>query len=226
MEVSVDTFAEQIRYLETAGTIVSLEDALSRLGTSGDDRLFVLTFDDGYADMYANALPVLLDRSHPFTLYLTTLPLEDPSTSQPGALPLTWQQVEEMVDSKLATIGAHTHTHPDLRFLSSDDITTELDQSNQLIEKRLGVKPRHFAYPKGWWSADAESDVRKRYDTAVLGEGPPNRLETDRHRLHRVAVQKSDGMRFFRRKLSTGLVLEDRLRRVVRKYDGPPEPAT
>jgi hypothetical protein len=35
-------------------------------------------------------------------------------------------------------------------------------------------------------------------------------------------VQKSDGMRFFRRKLATGLVLEERLRRVVRGYRGPP----
>ncbi len=223
MEIATETFAEQIHYLEGEGSIVSLEDAVARLGTPEDDRLFVLTFDDGYSDMYANAFPLLVERNHPFMLYITTLPIEDPSLARPGALPLTWEHVEEMIESGLASIGAHTHTHPDLRFLTPDDVAVELDESNALIYDRIGLEPRHFAYPKGWWSADAEPEVKKRYETAVLGEGPPNRSETDRWRLHRVAVQKSDGMRFFRRKLATGLVLEDRLRRRVRRYDGPPE---
>ncbi len=222
MEVATETFVSQIDYLEAEGSIVSLDDAVSLMGTPGDDRLFVLTFDDGYADMYTNAFPLIVERSVPFTLYVTTLPLEDPSVSRPGALPLNWEQLEEMFDSGLGTVGAHTHSHPDLRFLSSDVVADELDESNALIHDRLGVEPRHFAYPKGWWSASAESEVRRRYTTAVLGEGPPNILGTDHWRLHRVAVQKSDGMRFFRRKLATGLVLEDRLRRIVRSYNGPP----
>ncbi len=221
MEVATETFANQIRYLEAEGSIVSLEDAIARVGTPDDDRLFVLTFDDGYADMHANAFPLLRDRHIPFTLYITTLPIEDSTATQPGASPLTWAQVEEMLGSGLVTIGAHTHSHPDLRYLSADAVAAELDESNALILDRLGVQPRHFAYPKGWWSAGAEPEVRKRYATAVLGEGPPNRPGTDLRRLHRLAVQKSDGMRFFKRKLATGLVLEDRLRRIVRSYHGP-----
>ena len=222
MEVATETFANQIRYLQAEGSIVSLGDAVSRIGMPGDDRLFVLTFDDGYADMYANAFPLLVERSVPFTVYLTTLPIEDPSGFRPGASPLTWEHLEEMVASGLTTVGAHTHSHPDLRFLSANAVAAELDESNALIFDRLGVQPRHFAYPKGWWAAGAEPEVRKRYATAVLGEGPPNRPETDLRRLHRVAVQKSDGMRFFKRKLATGLVLEDRLRRIARSYHGPP----
>ena len=223
MEVATEIFMRQLEYLEAQGSIVTLEDAVSRIGQPGDNRLFVLTFDDGYADIFLNALPLLLDRNIPFTLYLTTQPFEDSQASLSGASPLTWRQVAEMVESGLATIGAHTHSHPDLRFLGSDEVAAELDMSNTLIQDRLGVDPRHFAYPKGWWSAGAELEVRKRYTTAVLGEGPPNTSGTEHFRLHRVAVQKSDGFRFFKRKLDTGLVLEDRLRRVVRRYEGPPD---
>ena len=103
MEVATNTFVLQIEYLEAEGSIVSLDAAVSRMGTPGDDRLFVLTFDDGYADMYTNAFPLLLERSVPFTLYVTTLPVEDSSASRPGALPLNWEQLEEMFDSGLAT---------------------------------------------------------------------------------------------------------------------------
>lgn len=222
MEIATGMFATQIDYLETEGSIVSLNDAIARMGTPDDDRLFVLTFDDGYADMHANAFPLLRERSIPFTLYITTLPMDESTVSQPGASPLTWGQVEEMLESGLATIGAHTHSHPDLRHLSADAVALELDESNSLIQDRLGIEPRDFAYPKGWWSASAELEIRARYATAVLGEGPPNSRVTDPYRLHRVAVQKSDGMRFFKRKLATGLVLEDRLRRIVRSYHGPP----
>ena len=222
MEVATETFASQVDYLQAEGSIVPLDDAVSRIGTLGDDRLFVLTFDDGYADVYRNAFPLLVERQIPFTMYVTTLPVEDPSVAGPGVMPVSWEQLVEMLESGLATIGAHTHAHPDLRLLSADAVASELDESNGLIRERLGVEPRHFAYPKGWWSASAEPGVRNRYETAVLGEGPPNSATTDRHRLYRIAVQKSDGMRFFKRKLATGLVLEDRIRRLVRGYDGPP----
>ena len=139
MEIATEAFADQIRYLEAEGTIVSLNDAIARMGTPDDDRLFVLTFDDGYADMHANAFPLLRDRRIPFTLYITTLPIEDSTATQPGASPLTWEHLEEMVESGLATIGAHTHSHPDLRFLSADAVAAELDESNALIFDRLGV---------------------------------------------------------------------------------------
>ena len=46
MEVATETFANQIRYLEAEGSIVSLDDAIARVGTPDDDRLFVVTFDE------------------------------------------------------------------------------------------------------------------------------------------------------------------------------------
>lgn len=227
MEVSTELFTAQIDHLTREGHIVSLADAVERTGSANDDRLFVLTFDDGYADFYRNGFGILAERGIPFTLYLTTEPIEDQASAfgHPDAVPLSWDQVAEMAATGLMTIGAHTHTHPDLRFLDRAAVAEELDTSNGLIEERLGVQPRHFAYPKGWWAESAELELRPRYDTAVLGEGPPITPETDPLRLHRIAVQKTDGLRFFKRKLDTGLVLEERIRRVVRRYHGPPKAA-
>jgi peptidoglycan/xylan/chitin deacetylase (PgdA/CDA1 family) len=227
MEVSTELFTAQIDHLTREGHIVSLTDAVERTGTANDDRLFVLTFDDGYADFYRNGFGILAERGIPFTLYLTTEPIEDQASAfgHPDAVPLSWDQVAEMAATGLMTIGAHTHTHPDLRFLDRAAVAEELDTSNGLIEERLGVQPRHFAYPKGWWAESAELELRPRYDTAVLGEGPPITPETDPLRLHRIAVQKTDGLRFFKRKLDTGLVLEERIRRVARRYHGPPKAA-
>lgn len=226
MELSVATFSDQLRFLEAQGSIVGLDDALHQLGQASDDRRFVITFDDGYADVYENAFPLLRAGRIPFTLYLTTSPMENASSASDVAEPraLTWDQVAEMQESGLVTIGNHTHTHPDLRGVPPDEIAKEVDTANRLIARRLGIEAAHFAYPKGWWSAQAEQILRGRFSTAVLGEGPAITPADDPLRLHRIAVQKSDGMRYFKRKLSTGLVFEERLRRAVRHYDGPPAP--
>ena len=81
----------------------------------------VLTFDDGFEDVYDNAFPLLRERGIPFVLYLSTLPIEtgEPlNLHYPEARPLMWDQINEMIDSGLVTVGAHTHTHPDLRTLA------------------------------------------------------------------------------------------------------------
>jgi len=53
--------------------IVSLDEALTRLGGAGPARRFaVLTFDDGYRDLVSNALPILERHRAPFIVYIPT----------------------------------------------------------------------------------------------------------------------------------------------------------
>jgi peptidoglycan/xylan/chitin deacetylase (PgdA/CDA1 family) len=62
-----------IRAVKAAGyEIVTLDDAVARMQTGEAKRPFaVLTFDDGYRDTLAHALPVLRRHGAPFTLYVT-----------------------------------------------------------------------------------------------------------------------------------------------------------
>ena len=86
---------------------------------------------------------------------------------------MSWDQVDDMLSTGLVTLGAHTHTHPDLRGLGVEQIEEEIGESNHLIEARTGQAPMHFAYPKGLWDEGAEKVVRANYSTAVLGGGSP-----------------------------------------------------
>lgn len=223
MEVTGAHFERQVAWLVEHCTVVSLEEAWERRAEPGADRLVVLTFDDGYDDMYRLAYPLLRDAGLPFTLYLTTHPTESGEPLMPGggAEPIRWDQVAEMGSSNLMTLGAHTHRHPDLRHLDGPGIERDLDESNKLIANRLGVEPRHFCYPYGFWSPQADGPIRDRYETAVLGSGPSFGAQTAPHLIPRVPVQLSDGFVWFVRKVRTGLRLEDRLRRRLKRYEGP-----
>ena len=121
MDLAPDIFRGHVDWLQSQGRIVGLGDALSGADDLDADRTFVLTFDDGYADFYENAFPYLRDRGIPFTLYLTSGHIETGEPLHADDRPLTWDMVVEMVETGLVTLGAHTHTHPDLRGMGKGD---------------------------------------------------------------------------------------------------------
>jgi peptidoglycan/xylan/chitin deacetylase (PgdA/CDA1 family) len=223
MDVDPGTFLRHLDWIEASGGRVrTLPDALRDSNDRDAHRIYVLTFDDGYHDMYVNAFPFLRDRDLPFTLYLTTEPVDSRRGLAPDreSTPLTWRQIEDMLGSGLMTLGAHTHTHPDLRGLPEARVRDELETSDRLIEQHTGVGPEHFAYPFGHWSPVADVVIRERYATAVLGGGGPVRADTDLHRVHRIPVQLSDGTIFFRQKMRHGQRTEEWARRQVARFRG------
>lgn len=221
MDLSTEMFRGHVKWLLDHGRIVGFGDALSGADDPESSRCFVLSFDDGYADFYENAFPLLREHGIPFTLYLTTGHIETGEPLHPGDRPLGWGQVEDMLASGLVTLGAHTHTHPDMRGLPRDQIEHEIGESNRLIELRTGEAPRHFAYPKGYWDENAEKVVSATYTTAVLGAGDPISQDTNPFRIGRVPVQRSDGHFFFKRKMARGMRLEERVRSLVKGYRNP-----
>ena len=66
--VSVDRFEEHIKYLSENYQIVRFEEDWNE--ASGD--VVTITFDDGYADNYRNALPILEKYKVPATIFITT----------------------------------------------------------------------------------------------------------------------------------------------------------
>jgi peptidoglycan-N-acetylglucosamine deacetylase len=46
-------------------------------------------------------------------------------------------------------IANHAYSHPDMKTLSMNGIRLEIDKTNEVIEKELGIKPNLFAPPSG-----------------------------------------------------------------------------
>lgn len=214
MELSVEDFVWQLDWLKTNREVVDLETAVMRWNESEADNLVVLTFDDGYEDTYTTAYPLVRERGFPFTLYVSTEMLESECQST-RVRSLTWEQVQEMLDSGLLTLGAHTHTHRDLRSCGYEEIRYELDVSNDIIKHRTGIFPRHFAYPWGYWTEQAHHVVTQTYETATLG-APLFEKGFDAHKIFRFPVQLSDGRRWFPHRIRGGLLMEEWVRRRLR----------
>jgi peptidoglycan/xylan/chitin deacetylase (PgdA/CDA1 family) len=213
LEIDLDPgrFEEQITHIgDTAGSLTDVVEGRP---------VVVVTFDDGTADFTGHVLPILTRHNVPATLYLATAFIEEQRPFPHDGHPLSWDALRDCLSTGLVTVGSHTHSHVLLDRLAPNEIANELDRSIGLIEDRLGVTPEHFAYPKALLgSAEAQAAVRARFATAAIAGTRPNVAgRIDPHRLYRSPIQRSDGMKYFRRKLEGGMRLEDDLRRTLNR---------
>ncbi|MGH8900415.1 MAG: polysaccharide deacetylase family protein [Egibacteraceae bacterium] len=214
-DVSAEGFRHQLDVL-AGHQVVTLDEALDGLEARDRSPRVVLTFDDGFADVHDAVLPLLVERRLPFTLYLATAYLGglmhwDGSTAKAAGPALRWTQAAELVSSGLCTLGNHTHSHARPEALTE----AELDRCTAEIEDRLGVTPRHFAYPWGVAVPAMESALRARFRSSVTGELGRNLPGVDPMRLQRVPVRRTDPPAFFEAKLRGGLGAERAYARMV-----------
>lgn len=200
VDLSVEAFDRQMAALADSDPPLSLDDAIGNRDGAGG---VVVTFDDGLGDFADHALPVLVRHGVPALLYLQTgLVREELPAGVANGEHLSWSQLAEAAASGLVSIGAHTHSHPDLSRTSEAEAEVEMRRSKELIEDRLGTSCRHFAYPFAIASPGAERAARRLFDSAAVGAWRTNRLgRLDPYRLGRTPVLRSDGPLMFRAKV-------------------------
>jgi sugar O-acyltransferase (sialic acid O-acetyltransferase NeuD family) len=202
LDTPTAAFEEQIAVLAERD-VVSLDTALDRLAAGDASPTVVLTFDDGFADVHAHAWPRLRATGLPFTLYLaagligTSRMAWEGSHVKDAGPALSWDQVSEMAESGLCTVGNHTFNHVEPDKLSP----AELDMCSEEIEHRLGYVPRHFAYTWGVEVPDMRGALAERFRSAVTGRLGRNLPGADHMALRRVPVRASDPLPFFKAKL-------------------------
>jgi peptidoglycan/xylan/chitin deacetylase (PgdA/CDA1 family) len=209
-------FVQQVEEL-ARHRVVPLDVALDELEAGDDSPKVVLTFDDGFVDVYTTAWPLLREAGLPFTLYVTTAYLDGTmhwpgSTSKHPGPALGWRQLEELAGSDLVTIGNHTHTHARPEGLSVE----ELDTCSGLLEQRLGVVPQHYCFTWGVPVPAARDLLAARFRSAATGLPGRNAPGHDLLDLRRVPVRGSDPIGFFRAKLTGELGPERAYERIVR----------
>jgi peptidoglycan/xylan/chitin deacetylase (PgdA/CDA1 family) len=128
-----------VRYLRSGGSLPS--------------NPVVLSFDDGYIDMFGTVYHLLRKMHVTATFFIV-----------PGFLGtaryLSWQQVEQMARTGM-DIEAHSMTHPDLTTVPAAQQWTEVAQSRRELERRLHRIVRVFAYPYGAYNGSVLSAVAK-----------------------------------------------------------------
>jgi peptidoglycan/xylan/chitin deacetylase (PgdA/CDA1 family) len=226
MDLPASRFARHMRMLRSRTELVSLQEGLDRISAGPPPRdLVAVTFDDGYREVYTRAWPVLRDLRIPTTVFLPTGFMEgtSPAPIREGAAsrgdppaPLTWDQVGEMADAGLLSVGSHSVTHTDYDTMSRDRAQEESAASREVLTARTGAAVDLFAYPRA--VVAHEDVVAAHYRYAVAADGVKNLAGgLDPLRLTRTPVRESDGSFFLRRRLDGMAPLEDRFYEWLRR---------
>ncbi len=152
--ISPTDFRAQLEYLrDNDFSVIGLDTLIEALrnGKPVPDRAVAITFDDGYASIYSEAFPMLQSFGYPFTLFLSTDPINRSQANY-----MTWAQVRELSDAGVV-IANHLIEHPymltrqegetDQQWLQRQRVETLT--AEETIANQTGQSHRYLAYPYG-----------------------------------------------------------------------------
>ena len=188
-------FAEHMAALATATSVKTT--ALNDRNATGSDLRVAVTFDDGYRDNLLVAAPILQKYGIPFTVFVCTAFMRDPSGNF-----LTPAEVRELASLPGVTIGSHGATHAPLTRLDDRALGKELVLSRTELEDTTGCAVNAISYPHGAVDRrvrDAAAAVG--YTTGACSRFDINDVTRDPLLLCRTDIHADDSGRVFRQKL-------------------------
>ena len=187
--VNIDRFRYHMEFLrKNHFRVISFDELVQGIKSARPfpRKTVVLTFDDGYDDVYTNAFRILREYGYPATVFVLT-----DLIGREGYM--TWDQLKEMRSSGLITVGSHTQTHAYLPEVPEDVQRKEIAQSKKILENVFGEPVKYFAYPVGGFTDAIKDMVRAAgYEAACTTNRGFNRFNTDVYALKRIRFSSKD----------------------------------
>lgn len=188
--VRVKEFETQMQYLHDAGYTPIFASEIA--SAKNFEKPVIITFDDGYKDVYTNAFPILKKYNLKANVYMI-------SDWIGGDAYMDTDMTKEMSDSLLIEIGSHTVDHKGLASLSSEEIEYELKTSKEHLETMINKPVTVIAYPKGSYDNRVVNTTKKYYTYGLStnnGKENPDRL--NKYTLNRIYVYRGTGLDAFK----------------------------
>ena len=148
------------------GSFSSNVYASQQLPNNSNQKVVILTFDDGYKSQYSNAKPILDKYGFKATFSIVCNYVGN------GDNRMTWEEIKSLRQEG-HDIASHTMNHDDLSKLPPQTVEYEVAQSKQCLLDQ-GINPKSFAYPFNGGSDDPTvlNIVASHYDLARTATGP------------------------------------------------------
>lgn len=158
LSVSIHNFKDQMVWLKKNFDIIPLSKLVKQIKHHTiSSKSACITFDDGYADNFYNALPILKQFQVPATIFVTSSMVDkktpfywDINTNKKDqGRSLNKRELVKLAKDPLIEIGSHTITHPRLANLSMIEQQKEIKESKVKLENVIKRKIKSFSFPFG-----------------------------------------------------------------------------
>jgi peptidoglycan/xylan/chitin deacetylase (PgdA/CDA1 family) len=194
--VRPDLFVRQLDEMQQAGfTSCPLDRANVKTTSNGEpNRRFALTFDDGFRNVFQNALEPLAQKQFHAIQFLVSncIGKLNEWDLRDGEVPEPLMDAVQVAEWLRAghRIGSHSLSHPRLTRLSLRDAQEEILASKKKLEDSFGVPVEDFCYPYGDWNQAVRDLVMEAgYRTACTTDYGVNDPATPPLELRRITVR-------------------------------------
>lgn len=124
------------------------------------DGAIGVTFDAPYKALLERAIPALLERDIPFTVFLSPAMIDGQSTQY-----MSWADIETLKRSGHASFGLTLPATP----ADEADMKRALNKGIARYREMMQAEPKLFAYPQGQYTEAMKAAVRQAGFTAAFG---------------------------------------------------------
>ena len=220
--VPVDRFEAQLDALIAAGhAFVSLDAVVDHVNGRAPlpPRALCLTFDDGCESVHRHALPALVHRGLPATLFMTVAAdaaVFGPATAH-GERAMSRGELAGWAAAGL-DVGAHGMTHRGLAALPAEEALDELARSRSILEGWLGRPIRSVSIPLDLWSSETLALCRRAgFRAACISTPGAMRSGSDPLRIRRLVVDGRAGPDALLRSLAPWAMVRARAAKALKR---------
>ena len=209
LTVHPKSFARQMRWMHRFGYRgLSMRDLAPYLSGERVGKVFGITFDDGFRNVYQHALPVLNEAGFTSTNYFVAHQLDgsnvwDADKNMPQMPLMSLAEMRQWAASG-QEVGSHTLNHVHLPALSDEQALGEIRRSREELASHVQQEITAFCYPFGEYSPKHCRMAKEAgYLNATTTERGLVRVQDDMFELPRVGVWRSTYLlKFFQKCLT------------------------
>ena len=152
--IRLNDFLKHLEIIENSNIqFVNPKNFKNELTSNKKQRKILLTIDDGFLSFYENAWPILKKRKIPFILFVSTREVGSSNY-------MSWSQIKEISKENFVEIGNHSHSHEYLIDESNEIIKSDIQNSINIFEEKLGKNSNFFSYPFGEYSINFKNIIK------------------------------------------------------------------
>lgn len=210
LSVTTKSFLRQMQWLKKKGyDSISVEQLSKALNHqfSLPPKPVIITFDDGYQNVWDLAKPVLDRVGFTATVFLVPQAIGQYNIwDENKSIPI-WPCLDKLRCRQLLEsgweLGAHGWSHQSLPGLEPEALKQEIAGAKQALEQQFDRPISVFCYPFGAWDQKVKECVIKSGYTTACAISPGTKSVTeDPWALRRIYIKSSDHLSDFKRKVS------------------------
>ena len=206
LSVSINSFEKQMKFMNRNNyKTVNLKDLLN----INNNKFFIITFDDGYEDVFINALPILKKYNFTATCFFVSKYIGEYNfwdENKPNYSKLNLMSKNQISEWFLngMDVGSHSYSHKNLKNLKQDEKMLQILEPKTFFKENFSINIQTFSYPLGSVDDDSNQIVKNNYTYGVTTNRSRFSFNKfDNSKFPRVPINNKDNIFKFYLKINT-----------------------